>query len=452
MESYVYGNILVIGMWSFFLELYIPMLIMLRHAPKRKYWIPAAVGVGVLSFPFYWLPMISIGDINISYIIILAVMIAACTLIYKVKPMQLIFGGVASFTFQHFTCEIMFIVFYAIGEETVLSMSQGALIAIYLSVYAVLYTALFLVLHFRHVEVEFDSKHVFSFVFAVVILIVVWLLSQLYPLYDHNSLFYYIYAALLAMVGLFIQLGYPHLVRITEHNKELENEKKNMEQLLDLQAKQQQLSKETTDVLNMKFHDLKNQLLVLESQNADQQKEVFSELKDSLDIYSSFAKTGNEALDIIITQKGLLCISKNIRLTYIIDGQALSFISDTDLTSLFGNILDNAIEALETEEEDFRIIKLYVTTINGFVSVTEENYCHHGLTFRNGRPVSTKNDSSYHGFGTQSIEYICNKYDGNLQISLEDNIFRISILIPTMSENKQENNFEQPQQEVTDGK
>ncbi len=450
MSSLVIQNILVSGMWGFFLELYIPMLILMHRAPKRKYWWISAIAVGVLSFPLYWLPFVFIGEINISYIIVLAIMVAASALIYKVGPMQLIFGGVASFTIQHVAWDTMYLVFYAIGEDNVALMPQAGMIGVYLGTFVVIYTALFLVLHFAKVRVEFDGRHIFSFVFAVIDLFAIWLLSQLYSIYDSYSLFYYVYADLLALSGLLIQIGYPHIIRVTEQNKELEDDNKNLEQLIDLQAKQQQLSKETTDVLNMKFHDLKNQLLVLESQSEESQKKALSEIGEGLDIYSSFAKTGNDALDIIITQKGLLCVSKKIKLTYIIDGKALNFISDTDLTSLFGNILDNAMEALDKEEEDYKIIKLYVSTINGFVSITEENYCHQDLTFVNGKPVSTKNDPSYHGFGIKSIEYISNKYDGNVNISLEDDIFRMSILIPSQEE-KRESNSEEIKEILTDG-
>ena len=450
MESTLIPNIVIGGMLAFFYELYIPMLILMHRSPKRKCFWLASILIAVVAIPLYWLGEVKIGEINVSYLIVLAIMIAACAFIYKVKPIQLIFGGVASFTVQHIAWDSSFLIFYAIGEETVLGMPQDALLAIYFGTFAAVYLILFLVLHFANVDVEFDSRHPFSFITAVVILFAVWLLAQLYPLYDHNSLYYYIYADLLALAGLLIQIGYPHIIKVTEHNKHLENDKQTLEQLIDLQAKQQELSKETTDILNMKFHDLKNQLLVLGSTSGSQQKEALAEIGENLDIYSSFAKTGNDALDIIITQKGLLCVSKKIRLTYIIDGKSMSFMSDTDLSSLFGNILDNAVEALETEEEDFKIIKLYVSVINGFVSITEENYCHHDLTFADGKPVSTKDDPSYHGFGIRSIEYISGKYEGNVNISLEDDIFRISILIP-ISEEKKENDSEDLKLMLTDG-
>ncbi len=450
MESTLIPNIVIGGMLAFFYELYIPMLILMHRSPKRKYFWLASILVAVVAIPLYWLVDVTIGDINISYLIVLAIMIAACAFIYKVKPIQLIFGGVASFTVQHIAWDSSFLIFYAIGEENVANMPRAGLLAVFFGTYVLIYLIMFLVLHFADVDVEFDSRHPFSFIAAVVILFAVWFLAQLYSLYDHYSLYYYIYADLLALAGLLIQIGYPHIIKVTENNKHLENDNQTLEQLIDLQAKQQQLSKETTDILNMKFHDLKNQLLVLGSKSENQQKEALAEMEENLDIYSSFAKTGNDALDIIITQKGLLCVSKKIRLTYILDGKAMSFMSDTDLTSLFGNILDNAVEALDTEEEDCKIIKLYVTTVNGFVSITEENYCHHDLTFAEGKPVSTKGDPSYHGFGIRSIEYISGKYEGNVNISLEDDIFRISILIP-IPENDGKDDLEKSKLILTDG-
>ena len=61
-----------------------------------------------------------------------------------------------------------------------------------------------------------------------------------------------------------------------------------------------------------------------------------------------------------------------------------------------------------------------------------ENYCEDELEFRNGLPVSTKGDDNYHGFGMKSIQYVVEKYGGNLVANLEEKIFSVDIIFPVL--------------------
>jgi sensor histidine kinase YesM len=175
---------------------------------------------------------------------------------------------------------------------------------------------------------------------------------------------------------------------------------------------------------------MKNQLNTLRELNDTQRQASINEIEKSIDIYADITRTGNEALDIVLTQKSLLCTSKKIRFTYIIDGKSFDFMDKTDITSLFGNILDNAIEATEKETADDRLIKLQASLRNDFLSITEENYSHTPLTFKDGLPITTKDDKSLHGYGFKSLRYLVDKYHGNMSVAQEDNVFRLSLFIP----------------------
>ena len=61
-----------------------------------------------------------------------------------------------------------------------------------------------------------------------------------------------------------------------------------------------------------------------------------------------------------------------------------------------------------------------------------ENYCENELKFRDGLPISTKGDDNYHGFGMKSIQYVVEKYGGNLVVNLEDKIFSVDIIFPVL--------------------
>ena len=111
------------------------------------------------------------------------------------------------------------------------------------------------------------------------------------------------------------------------------------------------------------------------------------------------------------------------------DGTLLQFINIADLHSLFGNILDNAIESVITEkEEDKRTINISVTQRGNMVHVHAANYCAAAPQFVDGMPVSTKQDKNFHGFGTKSIKYITEQYGGKLICYFKDNKYILDIL------------------------
>ena len=145
-----------------------------------------------------------------------------------------------------------------------------------------------------------------------------------------------------------------------------------------------------------------------------------------MDIYDSAIKTGNPVLDMVLSEKTLVCQKNKIRIVPIIDGSLLSFMDSSDIYSLFENALDNAIKAVKIEKEKCRSIFIKVIKRGDITSIKVENYCSKNVEFENGLPKS-KDDSRYHGFGTKSIEYIVKKYDGNVSFKLENHVFSLVI-------------------------
>ena len=102
-----------------------------------------------------------------------------------------------------------------------------------------------------------------------------------------------------------------------------------------------------------------------------------------------------------------------------------------DVSALFGNLMDNALEAVrEIREPERRLINLTVEEKKGFLVIVCENCCEGERMILEGIPVTTKQDTNYHGFGTQSIRRIAEKHGGTAVFSLEDGWFRTKIVIP----------------------
>lgn len=199
-----------------------------------------------------------------------------------------------------------------------------------------------------------------------------------------------------------------------------------LEHLLYQQKEQLAVSKDTVELINIKCHDIKNQIASLG--NRIPQDEI-DELTRAVTIYDTAVKTGNEALDIVLAEKSALCERKGIRLVCMADGAALSFMSQSDIYSVFINALDNAIEAVESlQSEGLRYIQIRVHQDRGMVVVHIENPCLEPVDFLDGLPQTSKLDKRYHGFGVKSIRMIAEKYGGGLSIDIRDGIFTLDIL------------------------
>ena len=215
-----------------------------------------------------------------------------------------------------------------------------------------------------------------------------------------------------------------------------QNEKNILSALLQAKQEQYRFSKNNIEIINQKCHDMKHQLLAIQAQTADDsQKQYLQDFMKNIQIYDSIPDTGNESLNIILTEKSLLCQDKNITLSCMIDGQQLSFLSSADLYNIFGNALDNAIESLEkTSDVNKRLITILSSRKKNFVIIQFENYCADTPTFVDGMPVTTKVDITQHGYGMKSIQHTVSSYNGTVSVHLEDHIFILRILFPVVAE------------------
>lgn len=195
------------------------------------------------------------------------------------------------------------------------------------------------------------------------------------------------------------------------------------------EQKQYHLVKENIDALNIKCHDLKHQIRDLRA-TGQVDPAYLDDLERSVSIYNSAVRTGCETLDIVLTDKRLHCATNGIQFTCIAEGDKLRFMEAMDIFSLFGNILDNAIECEAQLPLDTRFIHLSVRVVNQLLIIHVENHFEGTLELRGGMPVTTKEDRNYHGYGMLSIRRIVEKYDGNFEISTEDQLFQIDIMLP----------------------
>ena len=214
------------------------------------------------------------------------------------------------------------------------------------------------------------------------------------------------------------------------HIRNLQMDQERLRAVLEDQKKNYEVSAAAIGQINLYAHDLRHQLQILCESGQLLSGEMLDTLDETLDHHDAQIMTGCQVLDTILTQENLRCKQRRIRFSCIADGSGLAAMDPIELYTMFSNLLDNAIEAVQDEPEPRRVITLSIRKQNGLTSVHMENYFSGSLQFENGQPLTNKKDSELHGFGLTSVRMIVDHYDGTLSVNQQGDVFVIDILLP----------------------
>ena len=177
------------------------------------------------------------------------------------------------------------------------------------------------------------------------------------------------------------------------------------------------------------IHDIKEQMRIMREIKNKQTvseacgyAEAFEEMIEPLIIkrYSDSA-----ILNIILNEKAEQCKSQAVSFTVDIQPVSLDFMQPIDITTIFGNILDNAIEACSKAEE--KRLCLQICPFNEMIYVQLTNtYTGELMWNASGRPITQKGTG--HGIGLENVENTLRKYNGSMECSEKDNQFSIEIM------------------------
>ena len=301
-------------------------------------------------------------------------------------------------------------------------------------IYAVMYILVYLIERYLKKDIEELQITRRELLVVYFVVIVVYCISNV-SYVDVKSIFsggtamdVFIIRTLADLSGMAVLYAY----HIQVKEIQMRFEKDTLQNITNMQYQNYKLSKESIDIVNQKYHDLKHQINLLKT-GADTEKagEYLEQMEREIKIYETQNKTGNKVLDTILTSKSMHCQRHGIELKFMGEGQLLNFMEDMDISALFGNMLDNAIESVvKIKDRQKRLISIHVIQERKFIRIRTENYCEEDVQFRDGLPVTTKKDKRFHGYGTKSIKKIVEKYGGSVMAGKTDNWFELNILIP----------------------
>lgn len=180
-------------------------------------------------------------------------------------------------------------------------------------------------------------------------------------------------------------------------------------------------------------HDLKNHIIVLKKYSDEgREKELNKYIQDlyhELTLYGIQEWTGIEILDYLLTQKVKKAQQKQIEIQ--IESSRIGSLpfSDLEMVAVFGNLLDNAIEACEKINIGERQIYLLIKQKNRMFFLEVINNAEQGGEKRNKKNTEEKKKGGIHGYGLKSVCQIVERHKGQITCKLTEGKYSVIIMV-----------------------
>ncbi len=186
--------------------------------------------------------------------------------------------------------------------------------------------------------------------------------------------------------------------------------------------------KESNEQIRIMRHDMNKHLKVLTDliakDKTDEARKYIDALNDENKNFSSYVYTNNEAFDTAMNIECQKAKASGVDFKSFVGVNGEIKMDDTDITKLFCNLLDNAVEAAEKTKEKF--VSIYVTQKGGDLVVSVKNSSGE-VDVSDLR--TTKSDEANHGYGLKSIDSVLEKYDISINRSYKDGLFETDIVL-----------------------
>lgn len=245
-----------------------------------------------------------------------------------------------------------------------------------------------------------------------------------------------------AVFLLFINIGeiliYYVVTRlILDQNKIIELKERNHR--LTMQSVQYEILKNKIAEARRAKHDVRHHIAILQNylQNKDYDAlaDYIGEYSDTVPDDTSLKFCENSAANAVLlyfSEKAKKCgISYSVKAEI----PQNAGVSETDISVMLGNIIENAIEACKSEKSENKQVVIHANTRGGSLCITVDNTFTGELKFnRDGDFVSTKHKGM--GLGTKSVKSIVESYGGVCRFETKDGMFFASVLCPARQEKK----------------
>lgn len=415
----LFGNEFTLQMFLFAL-LYIPVL------KKRKLFY--------VRYPACWLIVIGLQVLRtfgylpipdaVNYFLIVLMLAATNFICFQSNAMQALFVSVCIYGSQHIISNIAYIFIYLL----IWLKGNWDLFQYYIVAMPVITAAGMAATYFLPVrqlkkkeKLKFNNLVVYYEAIAFVIVATTFSHYGRYAImWSPEGLVY-----LLTIASFFtastMSIGFMNISKTS-----LEEENAILQELLHKDEQRYEQAKLSNEKIQIKYHDMKRR-----THQGIVDYESLKEVEPDSEILKSTYFSGNRALDVILSEKALMCERLGINFICTADGQAVNFMKPHHIYSLVGNALENAIESLKDEQDEaVKELTVEIVRREGTCIFKTENFVREKVEISDGIPVTNKSDKENHGFGVKSMRNIVLTYGGQISFYEQNNIFTMLAIIP----------------------
>lgn len=365
--------------------------------------------------------------VNVQQIVMFNIVYGACIIqfigyfLYRDAPQKFLYN----FLLQVYLCFMdsgfiaIYSVFfeqspgYSLGNETDFLFSG---VFVYLSI---LFSYRPLIRFFQQCAVQF-VPHRFAIFISLFSLWQLYVVLYFTPAYfpDSNvSLLFFIFSFGFFDLSILYLLGYVGKHRLAEARANLYHQTVMLSQNL-------QYTEEKNTAFRRIIHDCRNHLQLIEQMKdmPIQQQAYMENLEYELNKLSGPFRSGHHLLDLIINGAISNATEKGIRITAETASISWDFLKNIDMTTIFSNLLNNAMEACESINNDRRFIEIRMKEKHGFAILIIRNSCLPSqINQQDGTFLSTK--ECHRGIGIGNVRRTAEKYGGELRFCIKDQVF-----------------------------
>lgn len=395
-------------------------------ASKTEY--VKSVGVSILYLLIIqWLNQYSIFSLFTTAVAMMLMGIAA-TAVYKVKIVDTMIGSAAYVALVYIVDFIMMSIWSILLGNQDFGLEVIQTYSSYRAVFVILcktcLTGIYLLITKKIVPRISGSIRKMA-VGVIACLFFVWYFGSLtFEEADMSLLITWITFLIVVLAGLYVLTEYSKW-RNTKAEYELAMAKNEI-----IAASYEELS-ETYQSKRQLYHDMNNYYLVLRGYLEEGEYERAVEYLDSM--HKDYKKssdqwTGNQVLDMLLNYKKNIAQAKGIDVKINSDMILLPF-AEKEVVALFGNALDNAIEACEKVMSGQRWIEVKMRRAQEMTFIEIANSYVPSEQTRKGILTSTKPDRAMHGLGIKGMTMIVEKHGGTIEFIPGDEVFTLKISI-----------------------
>ena len=178
-------------------------------------------------------------------------------------------------------------------------------------------------------------------------------------------------------------------------------------------------------------HDMKNHLIILYGYAAKNETDhicaYINRIADDLSLTNT-VDSGSHIVSALIAEKEKIAKSQNVKCDINISTPDIN-IDDFSITTIIGNLFDNAIKAAAECEHGW--IRFSITQTGSYMNIVIENSYFGNIIENNGEFTSTKNDKVLpHGIGIKNVRKVVSDLNGQIDFSYTDGYFSVKAEIP----------------------